>query len=98
MQRSWLGAWLAAVVGLGGAAICFLELAHSGWITDVCDRPEANPRTAVTMALVAVSLVVPLGIALLSRRRALILIAGFTAALSAALWYWLLSPIPCSAS
>lgn len=87
--------WLGSLVGLGSLSLVFLEIFHSGWITDVCDRPEANPRTDATFLLVGLSIVVPFGLALACRRVGLMAAAGVMAVLSALIWWWLLSPVPC---
>lgn len=97
LRRSnrWALAWILSLIALNLLAIAFLELAHSGWLTDVCDRLEASPRSPGGFAVVGAAVVVPLVVSLLSRSVKLLVAGVVAAAASGALWHYLLTPVPC---
>lgn len=94
-SNRWAVAWMVSLVALSLLVMAFLEWAHSGWLTDVCDRPEASPRSPGGFAVVGTAVVVPLVVSLLSRSAKLVVAGVVAAVASGALWYYLLTPVPC---
>lgn len=85
------GKWIGLVLTLGFSALIAIEATHNAWL-DVCDSFYEPPTTVLGFTAAALATALPLGFAVWSRSRPVIVIALLAALVEALVWWWLFTP------